>query len=92
LKTQSIIGCSRKFLSSIEGAECVYEIAHGDVYDVVIGAENLVIFPAVDRHYGNARAAPNTSSNTAVFDTSWTSCNEELRENGLRRGRTMSAR
>jgi len=35
LKTQSIIGCNRKFLSSIEGAECVYEIANG-AYDAVI--------------------------------------------------------
>jgi len=27
-----------------------------------------VIFPAGDRHYGNARAAPNTGSNTAVSE------------------------
>jgi hypothetical protein len=28
---------SRKFLGAIEGAECVYEIAHCVAYDVVIG-------------------------------------------------------
>jgi len=35
-KTQSVIGCSRRLLHSIEGAECVYEIVRGVAYDVVI--------------------------------------------------------
>jgi hypothetical protein len=30
------LSAAGKFLTAIEGAECVYEIAHGVAYDVVI--------------------------------------------------------